>query len=160
MSRLRIVGAAALILAASALEVSAQIAETPEPIHVKWHHDGLFGTFDRAAAQRGFQVYREVCSACHGLTYVAFRNLTDLGFSTEQVEALAAEYTVTDGPNDEGDMFERPARPSDPIPPPYPNEQAPGAAGGQRRGAAARAVADHQGARRRHRLRLQPDAGL
>ena len=75
MSRLRIVGAAALILAASALEVSAQIAETPEPIHVKWHHDGLFGTFDRAAAQRGFQVYREVCSACHGLTYVAFRNL-------------------------------------------------------------------------------------
>jgi ubiquinol-cytochrome c reductase cytochrome c1 subunit len=124
MSRLRIVGAAALILAASALEVSAQIAETPEPIHVKWHHDGLFGTFDRAAAQRGFQVYREVCSACHGLTYVAFRNLTDLGFSTEQVEALAAEYTVTDGPNDEGDMFERPARPSDPIPPPYPNEQA------------------------------------
>jgi ubiquinol-cytochrome c reductase cytochrome c1 subunit len=124
MSRLRTVGAAALILAASALNVSAQIAETPEPVHIKWHHDGLFGTFDRAAAQRGFQVYREVCSACHGLTYVAFRNLTDLGFSEEQVEALAAQYTVTDGPNDEGEMFERPARPSDPIPPPYPNEQA------------------------------------
>jgi ubiquinol-cytochrome c reductase cytochrome c1 subunit len=124
MSRLRIVGAAALILAASGLELSAQIAETPEPVHVKWHHDGLFGTFDRASAQRGFQVYREVCSACHGLTFVAFRNLTDLGFSAEQIEALAAEYTVTDGPNDEGDMFERPARPSDPIPPPYPNPQA------------------------------------
>ena len=59
-----------------------------------------------------------------GSTYVAFRNLIDLGFSTEQVEALAAEYTVTDGPNDEGDMFERPARPADPIPPPYPNPQA------------------------------------
>jgi ubiquinol-cytochrome c reductase cytochrome c1 subunit len=124
MSRLRIVGAAALILAASGLELSAQIAETPEPVHIKWHHDGLFGTFDRASAQRGFQVYREVCSACHGLTFVAFRNLTDLGFSAEQIEALAAEYTVTDGPNDEGDMFERPARPSDPIPPPYPNPQA------------------------------------
>jgi ubiquinol-cytochrome c reductase cytochrome c1 subunit len=124
MSRLRIVAAAALILAATALKVSAQIAETPEPLHVKWHHDGPFGTFDRAAAQRGFQVYREVCSTCHSLTYVAFRNLTDLGFSPEQVEALAAEYTVTDGPNDEGEMFERPARPSDPIPPPYPNPQA------------------------------------
>jgi ubiquinol-cytochrome c reductase cytochrome c1 subunit len=124
MSRLRIVGAAALILAASALKVSAQIAETPEPLHGKWRHDGLFGTFDRAAAQRGFQVYREVCSACHALTYVAFRNLTDLGFSEEQVEALAAQYSVTDGPNDEGEMFERPARPADPIPPPYPNPQA------------------------------------
>jgi ubiquinol-cytochrome c reductase cytochrome c1 subunit len=130
MSRLRIVGAAALILAASALKVSAQIAETPEPLHGKWRHDGLFGTFDRAAAQRGFQVYREVCSACHALTYVAFRNLTDLGFSEEQVEALAAQYSVTDGPNDEGEMFERPARPADSIPPPYPNPQAARAANG------------------------------
>jgi ubiquinol-cytochrome c reductase cytochrome c1 subunit len=130
MSRLRISGAAALILAASAPRVSAQIAETPEPVHIQWHHDGLFGTFDRATAQRGFQVYREVCSACHGLTFVAFRNLTNLGFSEEQVEALAAQYTVTDGPNDEGEMFERPARPSDPIPPPYPNPQAARAANG------------------------------
>src|SRR5262245_19206138 len=124
MSRLRIVAAAALILGASALQVSGQIAETPEPLHMKWHHDGVFGSFDRAAAQRGFQVYREVCSACHGLTFVAFRNLAELGFSEEQVAALAAEYNVTDGPNDEGDMFEWPARPADPIPPPYPNPQA------------------------------------
>jgi ubiquinol-cytochrome c reductase cytochrome c1 subunit len=124
MSRLRAVIAAALVLAASGLQASAQIAEAPEPIHVKWPHDGLFGTFDHAAAQRGFQVYREVCSACHGLTYVAFRNLTSLGFSADEVAALAAEYTVTDGPNDEGEMFERPARPADPIPPPYPNPQA------------------------------------
>jgi ubiquinol-cytochrome c reductase cytochrome c1 subunit len=124
MSRLRAVVAAALVLAASGLQTSAQIAEAPEPIHVKWPHDGLFGTFDHAAAQRGFQVYREVCSACHGLTYVAFRNLTSLGFSADEVAALAAEYTVTDGPNDEGEMFERPARPADPIPPPYSNPQA------------------------------------
>ena len=130
MSRLRTAGAAALVLAASALEASAQIAEAPEPIAVSWPHDGLFGTFDRAAAQRGFQVYREVCSACHGLPYVAFRNLTELGFSAEQVAALAGEYTVTDGPDDSGEMFERPARPSDPIPPPYPNEQAARAANG------------------------------
>jgi ubiquinol-cytochrome c reductase cytochrome b/c1 subunit len=125
MSRLLIVGAVALVLAASALSrVAAQIAEAPEPVHMKWHHDGLFGTFDRAAAQRGFQVYREVCAACHGLTYVAFRNLTDLGFSEEQVEALAAQYTVTDGPNDQGEMFERPGRPADRFPSPFPNDQA------------------------------------
>jgi ubiquinol-cytochrome c reductase cytochrome c1 subunit len=124
MSRLSTIGAAALLLAAHAPDASAQIAEAPAPIAVDWQHDGMFGTFDRAAAQRGFQVYREVCSACHGLDFVAFRNLTDLGFSEEQVQALAAEYTVEDGPNDQGEMFERPAAPADPIPPPYPNPQA------------------------------------
>ena len=124
MSRLSTLGAAALVLAASSFEASAQIAEAPAPIEVDWQHDGLFGTFDRAAAQRGFQVYREVCSACHGLTFVNFRNLVALGFSEEQVRALAAEYTVTDGPDDSGEMFERPAVPADPIPPPYPNPQA------------------------------------
>jgi ubiquinol-cytochrome c reductase cytochrome c1 subunit len=124
MSRLRIAGAAALVLAASASGASAQIAEAPAPIHMRWQHDGFFGTFDRLAAQRGFQVYREVCSSCHDLQYVAFRNLADLGFGEEQVRALAAEYTVEDGPNDDGDMFERAAVPADPIPPPYPNPQA------------------------------------
>ena len=73
MSRLSTLGAAALVLAASSLEASAQIAEAPEPIEVDWQHEGLFGTFDRAAAQRGFQVYREVCSGCHGLTFVALQ---------------------------------------------------------------------------------------
>jgi ubiquinol-cytochrome c reductase cytochrome c1 subunit len=130
MSRLSTVGAAALVLAVGALEASAQIAEAPEPIAVSWQHDGVFGTFDRAAAQRGFQVYREVCSVCHSLTYVAFRNLAQLGFGEEQVRALAAEYTVEDGPNDDGEMFERPAVPADPIPPPYPNPQAARAANG------------------------------
>jgi ubiquinol-cytochrome c reductase cytochrome c1 subunit len=128
MSRLGTV--AALIVAASASQAPAQIAEAPEPIEVSWQHEGVFGTFDRAAAQRGFQVYREVCSGCHGLTYVAFRNLTQLGFSEEQVRALAAEYTVEDGPDDTGEMFERPAIPADPIPPPYPNPQAARAANG------------------------------
>jgi ubiquinol-cytochrome c reductase cytochrome c1 subunit len=92
------------------------------PIEKDWHHDGIFGTFDRAAAQRGFQVYREVCSACHGLDYIAFRHLQDIGFSEEQVRALAAEYQITDGPNDEGEMIEREARPSDQVPSPYANE--------------------------------------
>jgi ubiquinol-cytochrome c reductase cytochrome c1 subunit len=124
MSSLRTIGAAALVLLAGVLETSAQIAEAPAPIEVDWQHEGLFGTFDRAAAQRGFQVYREVCSGCHGLTFVNFRNLADLGFSEDQVRALAAEYTVTDGPDENGEMFERPAVPADPIPPPYPNDNA------------------------------------
>jgi ubiquinol-cytochrome c reductase cytochrome c1 subunit len=124
MPRLRTAGAAALALAASALADAAFAAEEVEPIAVDWPHEGLFGTFDRAAAQRGLQVYREVCSVCHGLTYVAFRNLMELGFSEDQVRALAAEYTMLDGPDENGKMFERPARPSDPLPPPYPNDQA------------------------------------
>ena len=121
MSRLRIVGAAALILAASALEVSAQIAETPEPIHVKWHarrpvrhlrpRRGAAGLSGLPRGVRGLP--RRSPTSRSAIS-------TDLGFSAEQVEALAAEYTVTDGPNDQGEMFERPARPADPIPPPYP----------------------------------------
>jgi ubiquinol-cytochrome c reductase cytochrome c1 subunit len=100
------------------------------PIERNWSFDGLFGSFDRAAAQRGFQVYREVCSICHSLDYIAFRNLTELGFSEDQVSALAAEYQVTDGPDDTGEMFQREAKPSDHIPPPFPNEQAARAAQG------------------------------
>ena len=125
MSRLRTAGAAALALAASVFGGWSHAAvEDVDPVEVDWPHEGFFGAFDRAAAQRGFQVYREVCSACHGMTYVAFRNLMALGFSEDQIRALAAEYTVTDGPDETGEMFERPARPADPIPPPYPNDQA------------------------------------
>jgi ubiquinol-cytochrome c reductase cytochrome c1 subunit len=130
MPRLRTFGAAALVLAAGALDASAQIAEAPEPIEVDWAHNGILGTFDRAAAQRGFQVYREVCAACHSLDFIAFRNLAGLGFSEEEVRALAAEYSVEDGPDDSGEMFERPAVPADPLPPPYPNPEAARAANG------------------------------
>lgn len=94
------------------------------PKQIQWSFDGITGTVDRQSAQRGLQVYKEVCAACHGLKRVAFRNLADLGFSEGQVKAFAAEYEVTDGPNDEGDMFERPGRPSDYFPSPFPNEQA------------------------------------
>ena len=73
----------------------------------------MFGSFDRAATQRGFQVYREVCAACHGLKYVTFRNLETLGYSEGDIKAIAAEYTITDGPNDQGEMFERPGQPFD-----------------------------------------------
>jgi len=94
--------------------------------HQHWHFSGPFGTYDRMALQRGFQVYREVCASCHSLEYISFRNLGQPGgpeFSEEEVKALAAEYTVTDGPDEQGDMFERPAKPSDNLPQPYPNDQ-------------------------------------
>lgn len=89
-----------------------------------WSWDGIFGSFDRAAAQRGLQVYKQVCAACHGLKLVAYRNLMDLGYTEDQVKAFAAENEVTDGPNDDGEMFQRPAKPSDKFVSPFPNDNA------------------------------------
>jgi ubiquinol-cytochrome c reductase cytochrome c1 subunit len=100
------------------------VGESVTPIDRSWSTDGIFGTFDRAALQRGLQVYREVCQSCHGLGYLSFRNLDELGFSAEEVQAIAADYVVNDGPDDTGLMFERPGRPSDPFPPPFPNDAA------------------------------------
>lgn len=98
--------------------------ETPHPVDEKWSFDGPFGTYDRAALQRGFLVYKQVCSACHGMKHLAYRNLTALGYSEDQVKNIAAEYSVTDGPDDEGEMFERTAKPSDKFKSPFPNDQA------------------------------------
>jgi ubiquinol-cytochrome c reductase cytochrome c1 subunit len=100
------------------------LEEAPEPPHQQWPFEGMFGTYDTAASQRGFQVYKEVCSACHAVKHLAFRNLEEIGYTEDQVKGIAAQYQVTDGPNDEGQMFQRPARPSDPIPGPFPNDQA------------------------------------
>ncbi|MCB1531592.1 MAG: cytochrome c1 [Alphaproteobacteria bacterium] len=98
--------------------------DVEHPPHQHWHFNGMTGQFDKAAMQRGLKVYREVCSACHSMKRVAYRNLVDLGYTEDQVKNIAAEYTVTDGPNDEGEMFDRPARPSDHFVSPYPNENA------------------------------------
>ncbi|MFC5386089.1 cytochrome c1 [Aquamicrobium segne] len=101
---------------------------TSFPIHkpqqMDWSFAGPFGTYDKAQLQRGLKVYTEVCAACHSMDLVAFRTLEDLGYSEEQVKAFAAEYTIEDGPNDDGDMFERPGLPSDYFTSPYPNLQA------------------------------------
>jgi ubiquinol-cytochrome c reductase cytochrome b/c1 subunit len=97
------------------------------PPRQKWSFHGPFGTFDRAQVQRGFRVYREVCQSCHGLSLLSFRNLGERGgpeFTGPQVEAIAAEYKVKDGPNDQGEMFERPGRPADRFPAPFPNDNA------------------------------------
>ena len=98
--------------------------------HQSWPTNGMFGSFDRAATQRGLQVYREVCAACHSLHFVAFRNLSTLGYSEADIKAMAAQATVTDGPNDAGDMFDRPGQPFDRFPSPFPNENAAAAANG------------------------------
>jgi ubiquinol-cytochrome c reductase cytochrome b/c1 subunit len=97
------------------------------PASLSWSFAGPFGTYDRAQLQRGFKIYKEVCSACHSLNLIAYRNLTDPGgpgFSKEQAEALAAEATIKDGPNDSGEMFDRPRRIADRFPAPFANEQA------------------------------------
>jgi ubiquinol-cytochrome c reductase cytochrome c1 subunit len=91
--------------------------------YVSWPQSGFFGTYDQAALQRGFQIYQNVCQNCHSLKYLAFRNLEALGYNEDQVKAIAAQYTVTDGPNDQGEMFQRPGRPSDHKPGPFKNEQ-------------------------------------
>ncbi|MCZ8142020.1 MAG: cytochrome c1 [Acetobacteraceae bacterium] len=90
----------------------------------KFSFDGIFGTYDRASAQRGFQVYKEVCAACHGLRLVSYRNLRELGLTEAQVAAIAAQFEIKDGPNDEGQMFERPGRPADRFRSPFPNDAA------------------------------------
>ena len=95
-----------------------------KPVEVDWSFAGPFGHYDKAQLQRGLKVYVEVCAACHSMELVAFRSLQDLGYSEAQVKALAAEYEVTDGPDADGEMFERPAIPSDRFPSPFPNEEA------------------------------------
>lgn len=102
------------------------IADTTakKPLQLVWPFEGIFGTFDRQAAQRGAQVYLEVCSTCHSNHNLYYRNLKDIGFSEAEIKQLAQKYTVKDGPNAEGEMFDRPALPSDRFVSPYPNEEA------------------------------------
>ena len=117
------------LLAGNAL--AAGVVEVPP--RNTWSFSGPFGTFDNAQLQRGFKVYREVCASCHSMSKLAFRNLAQPGgpeFSEAQVKTLAASYQVKDGPNDAGEMFERPGRAADRIPSPFPNKQAAAAANG------------------------------
>jgi ubiquinol-cytochrome c reductase cytochrome c1 subunit len=112
-----------LFLGFGLMSVQAQAAEdAPAPPHQDWSFNGITGTYDRAALQRGFKVYKQVCSACHSMKHLHYRNLTDLGYTEDQVKNIAAEYTVTDGPDEEGEMFDRPGRPSDRFVSPYKND--------------------------------------
>jgi len=97
--------------------------EQAELDHQEWSWQGILGGFDRQQLQRGFQMYREVCASCHGLDYIAFRNLEAIGYSEDQVKFLATQYDVEECCDDFGDPIIRPAIPADRIPDPYPNEQ-------------------------------------
>ena len=100
--------------------------ETKKLLSTDWSFKGYFGKFDRASLQRGYQVYAEVCASCHSMKYLSYRNLLEKGgpeFSKEQAKAIAANFQVIDGPNDDGEMFERPAKLSDKFVQPYKNNK-------------------------------------
>jgi len=111
-------------LAVSSVSPASAAGEAVQPPAEDWSFNGIFGTYDKASIQRGFQVYKEACAVCHGMRLKAYRNLQAIGFSEEEVTAIASEYFVMDGPDEFGEMFERPARPSDYFVEPFPNEQA------------------------------------
>ena len=107
--------------------------EKVEYLKTDWTFKGLFGKFDRASLQRGYQVYTEVCAACHSMKYLSYRNLSEKGgpeFSVAQAKAIAASFEVTDGPNADGEMFQRPGKLSDKFVMPYENVKAAEAANG------------------------------
>jgi len=102
-------------------------------LNADWSFQGIFGTFERASLQRGYQVYQEVCSGCHSVQHLSYRNLSEKGgpeFSIEEAKSIAAQFEVEDGPNSEGEMFMRTGRLSDKFVKPYPNVEASTAANG------------------------------
>ena len=108
-------------------------AEKVKLLETDWSFKGLFGKFDRGSLQRGYQVYTEVCSSCHSMKYLSYRNLGEKGgpeFSEAEVKAIALSFVVTDGPNADGEMFERPGKLSDKFVKPYDNVKAAQAANG------------------------------
>jgi len=122
-----------LIIIFFGIQLSSNAAEKVEYLKTDWSFKGPFGKFDRAALQRGYQVYKEVCSSCHSMKYLSYRNLSQKGgpeFTEAQAKAIAASFEVKDGPNADGEMFMRPGRLSDKFVMPYENEKAAQAANG------------------------------
>jgi len=122
-----------IILITGLSNVAYSEEKKAEFIKNNWSFEGVFGTFDRASLQRGYQVYQEVCSGCHSVQHLSYRNLSEKGgpeFSLDEAKVIAAQFEVTDGPNDEGEMFTRPGRLSDKFVNPFPNIQAATAANG------------------------------
>ena len=122
-----------VIILFSVSSVNVISAEKVEFLKTDWTFKGLFGKFDRASLQRGYQVYTEVCAACHSMKYLSYRNLSEKGgpeFSVAQAKAIAASFEVTDGPNADGEMFQRPGKLSDKFVMPYENVKAAEAANG------------------------------
>lgn len=125
---LRPLTSAAAVSAMAVASAPAGIAfsddEALHPPHITWNHSGVLQSFDAAAIRRGYEVYKNVCSSCHSMNRIAFRNLVGVAFTEEEVKETAEEIEVEDGPNEEGVMFSRPGRLTDYFPAPYPNEEA------------------------------------
>lgn len=119
---LRVLLTLVVVCGSSSAVVAA--GDAPKFPSQKWSFSGPFGTYDKASLQRGLKVYRDVCSACHSMKRIHFRNLHALGYNEAQIKNIAAEYTVEDGPNEEGDMFDRAAEPKDRFPSPFANDNA------------------------------------
>ncbi len=130
MMKIRKLFSVFIVLAFLSPVASHAAKSTEELPNIPWGFQKVFSTYDRPALQRGFQVYKEVCAGCHGLDKVAYRNLSGLGYNPDEIKAIAAEYTVIDGPNDEGEMFERAAVPADRFVSPFPNDNAARASNG------------------------------
>ena len=105
------------------LSLNASESKTEKFPKHEWSFDGFTGTYDRSSLQRGYKVYREICAGCHSMNLLYYRDLADIGFTEEQIKVIASEYMVIDGPNNEGEMFERQAKPSDKFADPYSNTQ-------------------------------------
>jgi len=118
-------GAAAV---AAALDESVKADLVLHPPKLPWSHNGPLDSLDHASIRRGYQVYKQVCSACHSMRFLAFRNLVDVAYGEEEAKELAQDVMVVDGPNDAGEMFERPGKLSDYFPKPYANDEAASAA--------------------------------
>jgi len=123
MRKLAIAFLAAGTLSAAAAAGAAASTGVAAPKQ-NWSFSGLFGTFDRGALQRGYQVYSGVCAGCHSLRLLSYRNLMEIGFTEDQVKKIAAAVEVTDGPNDQGEMFQRKGRPGDRFAKPFANDEA------------------------------------
>jgi ubiquinol-cytochrome c reductase cytochrome c1 subunit len=115
---------APFLAATFALTGVAMAQEAPEPPAQVWSFDGLFGTPDLAAAQRGFQVYAEVCSNCHAMQELHYRDLSGIGLNDAEIKAVASTFTVPQGLDDSGQPKEGPATPADQFRSPFPNEKA------------------------------------
>ena len=112
-----------IVFLSSFFKINVSAGEKSELIKQNWPFDGFFGRFDQSSIQRGFQVYREVCAGCHGIKYIAYRDLANVGFTPDEIKSIASEYEILDGPNDEGEMFDRLAKPSDKFVGPYLNDK-------------------------------------
>lgn len=119
----KVAAAGAAIVGIGSQDVHAS-ADRILPESYPFNHKGWFEAYDMAAVRRGHQVYANVCATCHSMNLLAYRNFVDNCYTEEEVRAMCEDVEVTDGPNDEGEMFERPAKLSDHLVPPYPNEEA------------------------------------